>query len=149
MVIEPFQPSDEAAVIALWLEVFPDAPPRNDPARMIRLKRALQSELFLVARSRGTIVGTTMGGYDGHRGWVYLVAVDPRHRRRGIGAALLGEIEKRLLECGCPKINLQIDDTNAEVVGFYEHLGYHVEPRISMGKILDGDPVQAPPRGFG
>ena len=137
MVIEPFQSSAEGAVIALWREVFPEAAPHNDPARMLRLKRAVQSELFLVARSEGEVVGTAMGGYDGHRGWVYLVAVDPRHRRCGIGAALLGKVEERLAAMGCTKINLQIDEKNAEAVGFYERLGYRVEPRISMGKILD------------
>ena len=77
-----------------------------------------------------------MGGYDGHRGWVYSVAVHPKHRRRGIGGAFIRQLEAALAERGCLKVNLQVRATNAEVVAFYEKLGYVVEERISMGKRL-------------
>jgi ribosomal protein S18 acetylase RimI-like enzyme len=77
-----------------------------------------------------------MGGYDGHRGWVYSVAVRPQHRRRGIGRALLARLEAALIERGCLKVNLQVRASNAEVIAFYERLGYVVEERVSMGKRL-------------
>ena len=78
-----------------------------------------------------------MAGYDGHRGWVYYVAVSPRRRRQGIGSALMKEVEARLAQFGCPKLNLQVRATNQEVVAFYQQLGYEVEQRVSMGKRLD------------
>jgi ribosomal protein S18 acetylase RimI-like enzyme len=136
MQIRPYQDADEQGVIALWKEALPDAAPHNDPATAIRKKLAVDRELFLVAAVDGAVVGTVMGGYDGHRGWVYAVAVDPRFRRRGIGAALIRRLEVILAERGCLKVNLQVRASNAGVIAFYEKLGYGVEERVSMGKRL-------------
>jgi ribosomal protein S18 acetylase RimI-like enzyme len=77
-----------------------------------------------------------MGGYDGHRGWVYSLAVDQRERQRGIGTALIEKIEQSLKALGCLKVNLQVVGSNSNVVEFYEKLGFSVEDRISMGKRL-------------
>jgi ribosomal protein S18 acetylase RimI-like enzyme len=134
--IRPYQPADEDEVIELWRAVFPNAPPHNDPGEDIRTKLAVQPELFLVASADGQIVGTAMAGFDGHRGWVYYVAVHPDYRRRGIGSALMMEAEAYLHGIGCRKLNLQIRADNAPVQSFYESLGYSVEQRISMGKKL-------------
>jgi ribosomal protein S18 acetylase RimI-like enzyme len=134
--IRSYLDSDEAAVAALWREVFPGSPTWNHPETDIQRKLAVQRELFLVAVLDSEIVGTAMGGYDGHRGWVYYVAVSPRHRRQGIGTALMAGVEERLARIGCPKINLQVRASNDQVVSFYERLGYKVEERVSMGKRL-------------
>jgi ribosomal protein S18 acetylase RimI-like enzyme len=100
---------------------------------------AVQPELFFVAESDGDIIGTAMSGFDGHRGWVYYVAVHPDFRRRGIGTLLMRKVEGALVDAGCPKLNLQIRADNATVQAFYESLGYLVEDRISMGKRLSED----------
>lgn len=134
--IRPYDEGDEEGVVALWREVFPDAPPWNDPAVDIRRKLSVQRELFLVALMDGEVVGTAMGGYDGHRGWVYYVAVSPRHRRAGVGADLMGRIEEELRKLGCEKVNLQVRAGNDGAVAFYENLGYATEARVSMGKRL-------------
>jgi ribosomal protein S18 acetylase RimI-like enzyme len=134
--IRVFNEADEPAVAALWREVFPGEGGHNEPSRAIRDKLAYQRELFFVAVADGAVVGTLMAGYDGHRGWLYRVAVDPRHQRQGIGAALVRHAETELVALGCPKINLQVLATNAAVVAFYERMGYHVEERVSMGKRL-------------
>jgi len=134
--IRPFESLDHDAVVLLWRTVFPDAPPRNDPVLDIRRKSLVQPDLFLVATSNDAVVGTCMAGFDGHRGWVHLVAVAPEFRRRGIGAALMCEAETRLADLGCPKLNLQVRASSPEAVGFYRRLGFHVEERISMGKVL-------------
>ena len=136
MEIRPYSESDEAAVAALWRKVFPGSPAWNHPETDIQRKLSVQRELFLVALADGELVGTAMGGYDGHRGWVYYVAVSRRYRRRGIGTALMQRVEEELLRLGCPKINLQVRASNQEVVAFYEQLGYEVEERVSMGKRL-------------
>lgn len=138
MEVRPFREEDQEGVVGLWREVFPDAPPRNDPGRDIARKLEVQPDLFLVAVADGQIAGTVMAGFDGHRGWVHLVAVDPRYRRRGVGSAMMQRAEALLDELGCPKLNLQVRPTTPEVVGFYESLGFQVEERISMGKILSG-----------
>ncbi len=90
----------------------------------------------MVAVEDGKIVGTVMGGYDGHRGWIYSLAVDHRERHRGIGSALIDYIEQALKALGCLKVNLQVVASNSGVVEFYEKLGFSVEDRISMGKRL-------------
>jgi ribosomal protein S18 acetylase RimI-like enzyme len=136
MKIRSYSESDEAAVVELWREVFPDAPAWNVPEADIGRKLKVQRELFLVATVGQEIVGTVMGGYDGHRGWVYYVVVSPRRRRQGIGTALMKQVEEELAQLGCPKINLQVRASNEEVVRFYKSLGYEVEERVSMGKRL-------------
>jgi ribosomal protein S18 acetylase RimI-like enzyme len=136
MQIRTYHDSDEAAVVALWNDALPDSAPHNDPAASIRKKVAVDRDLFLVADIEGAIVGTVLGGYDGHRGWIYSVAVDRRHRRQGIGGALIRRLEAALVERGCLKVNLQVRASNEEVVAFYAELGYAVEERISMGKRL-------------
>ena len=80
------------------------------------------------------MVGTAMAGYDGHRGWLYSVAVKSSRQRSGIGAMLVNEAEQRLKSLGCGKINLQVRSSNEAVLGFYDRLGYEVEDRVSMGK---------------
>ena len=136
MEIRRYEDADEPAVIALWEAVLPDSAPHNDPATTIRKKLAVERELFFVAVLNAAVVGTVMGGYDGHRGWIYSVAVESRHRRRGIGRALLGRMEAALAQRGCLKVNLQVRSSNIEVIAFYEKLGYGVEERVSMGKRL-------------
>jgi ribosomal protein S18 acetylase RimI-like enzyme len=134
--IRPYSESDETAVVELWREVFPDAPSWNIPEADIARKLTVQRELFLVATIEEEIVGTAMGGYDGHRGWVYYVVVSSRYRRQGIGTALMKRVEEGLMQLGCPKVNLQVRASNEEVVRFYKRLGYEVEERVSMGKRL-------------
>lgn len=132
--VRPYRAADEAGVAALWTRVFPETRAWNQPAAYIRRKLAVQRELFLVGACGGRVVGTVLAGYDGVRGWVYHLAVVPEQRRHGVGRALMAAAEERLRALGCAKINLQILRSNAEVVRFYEHIGYGIEDRISMGK---------------
>jgi ribosomal protein S18 acetylase RimI-like enzyme len=113
--------------------------PWNDPHKDIARKAAVDDELFLVGTVGGVVVASVMAGYDGHRGWVNYLAVDPGRRGEGHGRALMQEAETRLAARGCPKVNLQVRDTNAEVLAFYERLGYVVDAAVSMGKRLESD----------
>lgn len=134
--VRPYLDSDEQAVAALWWEVFSDMPARIQPHANIQRKLSVQRELFLVATINGAVVGTAMAGFDGHRGWVYYVAVSPPHRRQGIGTLLMRRVEQDLVSLNCPKLNLQVRAPNREAVRFYRSLGYEVEERVSMGKLL-------------
>jgi len=136
MIIRPFKDSDTETVAALWREVFPNNPPWNVPEKDIRKKLEVQRELFIVAEINSTIIGTAMAGYDGHRGWVYYVAVSPKYRRKGIGDSLMRRVEDELIKMGCTKLNLQVRASNKDVIEFYEKLGYNVENHVSMGKLL-------------
>ncbi|MCW3051721.1 MAG: family acetyltransferase [Chthonomonadales bacterium] len=136
MQIRIYQEPDEQDVIALWNRVLSPNAPHNDPALNIRKKQEVADSLFFVATIEERVVGTVMGGYDGHRGWIYSVAIDPACQRQGIGSALLRHVEAALIQRGCLKINLQVRSTNTEVIAFYERLGFEVEEIVSMGKRL-------------
>ena len=136
MDVRAYTAEDLAGVDALWREVFPDDPPWNRAEVAVPAKLAVQPELFLVASDGTRIVGTVMGGYDGHRGWIYALAVAASERRQGIAASLMSAIEARLHDAGCRKINLQVRAGNEVVIDFYRRLGYDVEERVSMGKRL-------------
>lgn len=135
--IRAFAPADEDAVVALWqeCELLGWADPRKEIAR----KRRVNPEWFLVGESGGRIVATCMAGYEGHRGWINLLAVAPGQRRQGYGRVILAEAERLLRAAGCPKINLQVRATNRQVIAFYERLGFVAEPHVSMGKRLAED----------
>jgi len=124
-------------VVSLWKDTFGYDSLRNDPEFVIDQKIAMLDGLFFVAANKEGIVGTVMAGYDGHRGWIYALAVHPGHRKRGIASLLLSHAEKRLASLGCVKINLQILKGNADVQRFYRANGYTLEDRISMGKQID------------
>jgi ribosomal protein S18 acetylase RimI-like enzyme len=87
----------------------------------------------------GRVVATVMAGYDGHRGWINYLAVDPDHRGEGHGRTMMEAAETRLLALGCPKVNLQVRTDNPDAVAFYELLGYSVDPVVSMGRRLISD----------
>lgn len=135
MRIRPFREEDTDAVVALW-EACKLVRPWNDPRADIERKLTTQPELFLVGEQHGAIVATVMAGYDGHRGWVNYLAVDPTLRRQGHGRALMQEVERLLLERDCPKVNMQIRSDNAGVIAFYRGLGYGEDQSVTMGKRL-------------
>ena len=95
---------------------------------------ARDPDLFLVAVEDDRVIGTVMGGYDGHRGWLHKVAVLPQYRRRGAATALVRHAIRALRSAGCTKVNLQIRATNVAVRGFYESLGFEVEERLNMAR---------------
>jgi len=136
MNIRNFQQSDKQALIALWRAVFPDDPPHNEPSQVIEAKLAVD-DLIFVAEEKNKIVGACMAGYDGHRGWLYAVAVSPDQRRKGTGKALVLFAIRVLKERSCIKVNLQIRSTNTEVAEFYRSLGFATEDRLSMGAFID------------
>ena len=139
--IRPFTVADENAVVRLW-ERCELARPWNDPRKDIRRKMAVRPDLFLVGVLNGEVVGSVMVGYDGHRGWINYLGVDPDHRRCGLGRLLMAEAERLLRLEGCPKINLQVRSTNHAVIEFYRRIGFLEDPVVSFGKRLveDGPP---------
>jgi ribosomal protein S18 acetylase RimI-like enzyme len=136
--IRPFAETDTEQVVALWHAVGLTRP-WNDPYRDIERKLAVQRELFLVAVDGDEVVGTAMGGYDGHRGWLYYLATAASHRGQGHGAALVAEIERLLTDLGCPKVQLMVRPDNAGARGFYAALGYEPIDSWSTGKRLIAD----------
>jgi ribosomal protein S18 acetylase RimI-like enzyme len=136
--IRPYTPSDEAAVIELWVKCNLTRP-WNNPQQDISRKLKVNPELFLVGLIDEQVVATAMGGYEGHRGSVNYVAVAPLFRRKGLGRQMMEQLEKKLLAMGCPKINLNVRTGNLLAMAFYENLGYRTDEVISLGKRLIDD----------
>ena len=138
MIITPYLPEHKDAVIELWQKCNLTRP-WNNPESDIERKLKVNPDLFLVGLIDDTVVATVMGGYEGHRGWVNYLAVDPAYQRNGLGRKMMEELEKRILSTECPKINLQIRTDNTDAILFYKSIGYRKDEVISMGKRLVDD----------
>jgi ribosomal protein S18 acetylase RimI-like enzyme len=138
MRIRTYHPADEDAVVALWQECGLTRP-WNDPRKDIARKLTEQADLFLVGTVASELVATAMIGFDGHRGWVYYLAVAPSDRKQSHGRALMDHAERRLIGRGCPKINLLVRSSNTAVIEFYRSLGYAQDDCVSLGKRLIKD----------
>jgi ribosomal protein S18 acetylase RimI-like enzyme len=138
LVIRSYHDSDKNDVIQLWKECD-IVVPWNDPQSDIERKLTVQPELFLIGLVDKEIVATAMVGYDGHRGWIYYLAVKPQYQQKEIGRKIMKEAETSLLELGCPKLNIMVRSTNLDVINFYKAIGYKVDAVTNMGKRLESD----------
>ena len=136
--IRKFQKSDEQRLVSLW-KVCRLTVPWNNPHKDISRKLSVQPELFLVGLFEENLIASVMAGYDGHRGWINYFAVHPDFQSRGYGKQLMDNVENKLRELGCPKINLQIREGNEKVLSYYQKLGFVEEKRINMGKRIEND----------
>lgn len=134
--VRRFAPRDTEAVITLWEECFPDDPPRNAPRGVIERKLARDPDLFWVATDGGAVVGALLGGYDGYRGWLYHLGVDPERRREGIARLLVERAVLEMEALGCVKVNLQVRRENGAVIGVYEALGFEPFDAFNVGRVI-------------
>jgi ribosomal protein S18 acetylase RimI-like enzyme len=139
--IAPLEDADVDAVIALWQRCGLTRP-WNDPAADIALARRESNAAVLLGRHSDAVVASVLVGHDGHRGWVYYVAVDPQHRKKGLGRAIMAAAEEWLRARGILKLQLMVRPDNIQVQAFYETLDYDEQERIVYAKWLDGrDPT--------
>lgn len=142
--LRPFDTPDTDAVVLLWQRCGLTRP-WNDPRRDIERKRTVQPQLFIVAEAQTQVIGSVMAGYDGHRGWINYLAVDPAWQGQGLGRALMQQAQDALLALGCPKINLQVRAGNTQALAFYQRLGFVQDEVLSLGKRLVEDGVPPSP----
>ena len=136
MQIAAAKESDVDDVIALW-DACGLMRPWNDPAADFRLALANETSAILLAQIEGALVASVMTGFDGHRGWVYYLAVAPDFRKHGLGTKMMAAAEQWLRERNAPKIQLMVRDGNEAAIGFYKALGYDVQPVVTIGRRLD------------
>ncbi len=139
--IRSFRAEDEDALIALWQRCGL-LRPWNDPHLDIARKLAVDAAgLAVIEHPQAALglIGAVMAGYEGHRGWINYLAVDPSWQRRGLGRQLMAWAEAELHARGCPKINLQVRRGNEAVLGFYRAIGYLEDDLISLGRRLTQD----------
>lgn len=138
MQIRTFKQSDTEDVVKLWTTCGLTRP-WNNPYLDIQRKLEVDPQWFVVGEVDGKTMASAMFGYEGHRGWVNYLAVSPEYQRRGYAKQLMQYGENLLLAVGCPKLNLQVRDTNKEALGFYAALGYKIDASVSLGKRLIAD----------
>jgi ribosomal protein S18 acetylase RimI-like enzyme len=137
MRIRPFEERDRAAVIALW-QACGLTRPWNDPDTDISFCTGKPESTILVGEREDRIVASVMTGHDGHRGWLYYLAVDPALQKGGHGRAMVAAAEDWLKARGVPKVMLMVRPENNRVRAFYDALGYTEEPRVIFSRRLDG-----------
>jgi ribosomal protein S18 acetylase RimI-like enzyme len=131
-------PTDFSQVITLWKNAGTGIHLRRSDERDEIIKKLQRDpDLFLVAEADGRIIGTVMGGYDGRRGMVYHLAVDVKHRHKGVGTLLMGELERRMKQKGCIRSYLLVTSDNLEAIKFYESHGWEQMDILTFGKDLD------------
>jgi len=136
--IRAYRPEDQDPLIELWRQCGLVVP-WNDPELDIARKLKVNPEWLLVGFLEERLVASVMAGYEGHRGWINYLAVDPDFQMRGIGRRMMEEAEALLRSAGCPKINLQVRTSNQKVIQFYRSIGYKIDDVVSMGKRLAQD----------
>jgi ribosomal protein S18 acetylase RimI-like enzyme len=137
LTITSIEDADIPEVVALWQRCG-STRPWNDPEGDIARARKGNNATVLLGRDDGTLVASVMAGHDGHRGWVYYVTVDPDHRFKGYGRAIMAAAEDWLRARGMEKMQLMVRADNTQVHAFYRSLGYFPQERVTFAKWLDG-----------
>jgi ribosomal protein S18 acetylase RimI-like enzyme len=138
MQIAPLSPTQYEAAVALWREVGLTRP-WNDPIDDLERAAARSGSTVLAATEGDRLLATAMVGHDGHRGWVYYVAVTPTARGRGLGRAIMQACERWLAQRDVPKLNLMVRGDNAAANAFYAALGYRQDDVVVLAKRLEGE----------
>ena len=139
LIIRPYKDSDKKQLIDLWFECELVVP-WNNPELDIDRKLKVNPELFLVGLIWKEMAASVMAGYEGHRGWVNYLAVAKKFRDGGYGRKMMDVVEEKLMNMGCPKVQLQVRNTNVDVINYYEPLGYRDDHVVTLGKRLEKDP---------
>ena len=127
---------DCAGAVALWTRSGLTRP-WNDPEADFQLALASPSSTLLGGFSGPSLVATVMAGFDGHRGWLYYLAVEAEHRRRGLGSRMVEAAETWLRQLGAPKLQFMVREENAAALRFYERLGFERQSVVTLGRRLD------------
>lgn len=123
MEIRELTAADQTPAVNLWSEAGLTRP-WNGPEEDFDRALAGPTSTVFGAIDKGDLVATVMVGHDGHRGWVYYLAVPSTRRRAGLGRRMMATAEEWLRDAGVPKLNLMVRTSNRAALGFYERLGY-------------------------
>jgi len=138
LIIRPFENDDRQTVIKLWRRCGLVVA-WNDPEADIDRKLRVDPELFVVGIAGSRLVATAMGGYDGHRGSLYYLAVDAEQQGRGYGRKIADYLADLLEQRGCPKLNIMVRSSNTRMIDFYHRLGFKTDEVVCLGKRLIED----------
>ncbi|MEE8397896.1 MAG: GNAT family acetyltransferase [Desulfobacterales bacterium] len=143
MNIRKYRAADEQQVIDLWMECDLVVP-WNNPKTDIDRKTVDSPDLFFVGERDNEIIACCMAGYDGHRGWIYYLAVKPDMQNQGLASDIMKYAEDTLKQLGCPKIDLMVRKSNEGVIAFYRKIGYEEDPVVVLSKrLIEDEPYTA------
>ena len=137
-IIRTFRPDDESDVINLWRQSGLIVP-WNNPETDIQRKLSASPNLFYVGVLDGELIASCMAGYDGHRGWIYFLAVKSAHQRQGFASRMIDHAESELIKLDCPKVELMVRKSNNNIISFYQSVGYDTDPVTVLSKRLIKD----------
>lgn len=137
LTMDTIMDADIEPVVALWQRCGLTRP-WNDPRADIALARRRDNSTILIGRNGHAIVASVMVGHDGHRGWVYYVAVDPNCRKSGFGRHIMAAAEDWLRQAGILKLQLLVRRGNEQANAFYQSLGFEESTSVMFQKWLDG-----------
>ncbi|MHC4857154.1 MAG: GNAT family acetyltransferase [Planctomycetota bacterium] len=137
-IIRTFRPDDESDVINLWRQSGLIVP-WNNPETDIQRKLSTSHDLFYVGVLDGELIASCMAGYDGHRGWIYFLAVKSAHQRQGFASRMIDHAESELIKLDCPKVELMVRKSNNNIISFYQSVGYDTDPVTVLSKRLIKD----------
>ncbi len=137
-IIRTFRSADESDVINLWRQCGLIVP-WNNPETDIQRKLSTSPDLFYVGVLDDELIASCMAGYDGHRGWIYFLAVKSAYQRQGFASGLIDHAESELIKLGCPKVELMVRKTNKNIISFYQSVGYDIDPVMVLSKRLIKD----------
>ena len=142
--VRSFKIGDYSDVRAVWMKSGLELRP-GDGRKEILLKLTRDPELFLVAETRGNIVGTVMGAWDGRRGWIYHLGILPEFQRKGVATQLVMEVERRMKAKGVVKVNASIYKWNKRSIAFFKAKGYETDVMtVHVGKYFKRGPNTHP-----
>ncbi len=133
MQVSPMTDADVEPVVELWRQVDL-VRPWNDPHHDLELARRHPASVVLVGRENEVVVASALVGFEGHRGWMYYLAVAPEWQAQGKGRAMVQAAESWLQDAGAPKVQLMVRTSNGGVTRFYESLGYQRQDVVVLGK---------------
>ncbi|MFW9773447.1 MAG: GNAT family N-acetyltransferase [Candidatus Heimdallarchaeota archaeon] len=131
MKIEKFTIEDYENVVQLWKKTnltITSSDSREEVERMLKWN----PEFFLICKIDEKIIGVVMGGFDGRRGYVHHLAIDPKYQRKGFGRMLIAELIKKFREKKIHKVHLFIEKRNKDVITFYQKLGWEIRNDLVM-----------------
>lgn len=138
MNVEDLSEADENEVTTLWAETGLTRS-WNDPRWDFRQAIEGPTSAVLGLREEGELLGTVTVGFDGHRGWIYFLAVKTQRQRQGLGRALMTAAEDWLRTKGARKVQLMVRSGNDSVLGFYERIDYEEAGVVVMSRWLSAE----------
>ena len=145
----PFAPArsatdrDVTALVALWTACGLVRPHNHAPTDIAFARKGPNSDVLIIEKD-GRVVAGALVGHDGHRGWIYYLAVDPTYRRQGFGRHIMGEAERWLTDRGAWKVHLMVRRSNQTVHQFYDAIGYIPDDVTVLSKRLKPMPFIDP-----